>query len=166
MTAPAIDVLQLVVSGAPRTKKNSGQGVITRSAGGGQPCPKCRTPLRVRVFPSKAWREWAKLAVIRIPGNEVDRFWIINEKPYLGGVTGAQLWTPLATPMNCRAVFYRDRNAGDFIGYVQGLADLLEERGVIANDVLLATWNGSHLAIDRDNPRVELSLEPITEEHA
>src|SRR3990167_9800113 len=57
-------------------------------------------------------------------------------------------WHPLTESVNCRALFYRDANRGDFIGYAQGLADLLEKRGVLTNDVCLVSWDGSRLLVD------------------
>lgn len=67
----------------------------------------------------------------------------------------------LAVSLNCTAFFYRDRNAGDAVGYYQGLADVLEELGVVVNDRLIEQWDGSRLRIDRTNPRVELTLTPV-----
>jgi hypothetical protein len=153
----------LTILGAPRTKKNSGQGAIERARGaGGQPCPSCGTKLRVRLFPSAAWREWLKDAVVRIDG-----FRLVDaggapglcredDRGFVRSIVG--LWTPLAEPLNCRAVFYRDADRGDLIGYCQGLADLLEERGVLADDKWIRGWDGSWLAVDRERPRVEVEL--------
>lgn len=74
---------------------------------------------------------------------------------------GAPGCVPIDAPVNCRALFYRDRAAGDAVGYYQGLADLLERRGVIRNDVLIVSWDGSRLLKDAANPRVELVLEAV-----
>lgn len=95
-----------------------------------------RAGARRVVLPSAAWRKWAKSAVVLIwsPG------------------------CPVTVPVNCAAVFYRDADRGDAVGYYQGLADLLEARGVVANDRLLVSWDGSRLAVDRARPRVEIVL--------
>lgn len=61
-------------------------------------------------------------------------------------------------PLNCAATFYRDREAGDAVGYYQGLADILEECGVVQDDKWIVSWDGSRLKKDRDCPRVELTL--------
>lgn len=55
----------------------------------------------------------------------------------------------------------RDADRGDLVGYLQGLADLLEKRGVVANDKWIQSWDGSRLAKDKANPRVELTLTPL-----
>lgn len=95
----------------------------------------------VRVLPSRAWSEWVKTAQIAV-----------RHQPSLP-----------ARPYNCRALFYRDAKRGDAVGYYQGLADLLEKRGVIPDDKWLVAWDGSRLEVDRDNPRVEITLTPLKE---
>ena len=64
-------------------------------------------------------------------------------------------------PYNCAALFYRDADRGDAIGYLTGLADVLEYLGVVSNDRLLARWDGSEMLVDRKNPRVEITLTAI-----
>jgi hypothetical protein len=64
-------------------------------------------------------------------------------------------------PYNVRAIFYRDAERGDACGYYQGLSDLLQHHDVISNDKYLVSWDGSRLAVDRVNPRVEVTLTPI-----
>lgn len=124
----------LVVSGAPRTKKNHGS-VIQRG----------RSRFHI---PSAAWTAWTAGATI-----------LVNGAPM-----GLRLARALiATPVNCRALFYRDANRGDAVGYYQGLADLLEKRQVVEDDVLIVSWDGSRLLKDTANPRVELVLEPAAE---
>ena len=115
-------MIRLTVTGAPRTKKNSGR-IDTRR---GRPI----------LFPSKAWEKWLKSAVV------------VGSSPYA-----------INYPVNCRAIFYRDRRIGDAVGFYQGLADLLEKRGVVADDKWIVSWDGSRLDSDRERPRVEVELE-------
>jgi hypothetical protein len=69
---------------------------------------------------------------------------------------------PRTAAYNVRATFYRDRNGpGDAVGYYQGLADLLEKRGIVANDRQLVSWDGTRITLDRDRPRVEVRLEEV-----
>ncbi len=124
--------MQLVISGAPRTKKNHGS-VIRRGK-------------RRFHIPSAAWTTWVHSAAI-----------LVN-----GGMLGTRLRHALIdVPVNCRALFYRDANRGDAVGYYQGLADLLEKRRVVANDRQIVSWDGSRLLKDVANPRVELTLEVV-----
>lgn len=124
--------LKFIVTGAPRTKKTSNQLVRTKGKG------------RAVVLPSKAWRAWVKDALILPSDNEAGK---------------ADL--PIEEMCNCKAVFYRDARRGDAVGYYQGLADLLEKRGVLANDKQILSWDGSRMLIDRENPRTEVELEVI-----
>ena len=122
------------VSGAPRTKKTHNRVV--------------RAGQRLMVLPSKYWAAWCRDALIEY------------------GVNGASAtfygFQPLTTAaVNCRALFYRDALRGDAVGFYQGLADLLEKRGVLKNDAQIVSWDGSRLCLDRENPRVELVLEPV-----
>jgi len=94
-----------------------------------------------RILPSKAWTQWVETArTVR------DGHWMVAVPE---------------TTYNIRAIFYRDALRGDAVGYYQGLADLLEKRGILSDDKWLVSWDGSRLAIDRENPRVEITLEPV-----
>lgn len=139
-------VIQVVVGLAPRTKKNHGQLVTRRG-----------TSSRPRMFPSKAWTEWAKWATIDVNGRRIGTV-IGTDSMVSAGNGRIRLWHPLTRKLNCAATFYRDRTSGDAVGYYQGLADLLEKRGIVANDSLIVSWDGSRLAKDATNPRTELIL--------
>lgn len=102
-----------------------------------------RAGKRTVVLPSKQWREWVKTAGI--------------------GGWNARGHRVISEPVNCRAIFYRDADRGDAVGYYQGLADLLEKRGIVANDKWIRSWDGSRLEVDRERPRVEITLERIGE---
>jgi hypothetical protein len=93
-------------------------------------------------IPSAAWTNWAATA------------------PVIYQSCGVPT-PPVGVKVNCRALFYRDAERGDAVGYYQGLADLLEKRGVVANDRLIVSWDGSRLLKDSANPRVELVLEEV-----
>lgn len=128
-------MIRFTVYGAPRTKKTHNQ-VVTKG--------------RVRVLPSKAWTRWVKTAEVVFAKRDdckdsiVDRA-IVPDRDY-----------------NVSAAFYRDALRGDAVGYYQGLADLLEKRGIISNDKWLVSWDGSRLLKDRDRPRVEVELTDVT----
>lgn len=129
--------VHLVVRGAPRTKKTSNQ--IWRAKKG-----------RRIIVPSQAWLLWVATASIR--------WYTADEAP--------QLWPRPARPLldwrvNVCATFFRDADRGDAVGYYQGLADLLERFGIVPNDRLFVSWDGSTLRVDRDEPRVEVTLTPV-----
>lgn len=104
-------------------------------------------------FPSRTWRDWVKTA----------RFEWTSPRPQ----------RPLTMRVSCRAHFYlTPRQGGDPVGYYQGLADFLEQRGIpwikemglLQNDRLIADWDGSRgpwhsrSFIDRAHPRIEIVL--------
>ena len=124
--------LTLTIPSPPRTKKNHGSVVAVR----GKPVH----------LPSKAWMEWVVRASFFL-------------HPVLAPYTKRKL-LPIdkAVRLNCAATFYRDAARGDAVGYYQGLADLLEKVGVLANDVSLVSWDGSRLAKDADDPRTVVCL--------
>lgn len=132
-----IGVYVVTVFGPPRTKKTHNQFV--------------QAGRRTVMVPSQRWREWARDA--RIAVGTISHF--------------THFHPPIVGPgiaLNCAALFYRDANRGDLVGYLQGLADLLEKRGVIPNDKQIAQWDGSRLRKDALNPRVEVVLTIIAPE--
>ena len=70
---------------------------------------------------------------------------------------------PIDYPVNCQAIFYRERNIGDAVNFYQGIADLLEKHDVLVDDKHITSWVGSELLKDKDNPRVEITLIESTE---
>jgi Holliday junction resolvase RusA-like endonuclease len=63
-------------------------------------------------------------------------------------------------PVNVRAVFYRDANRGDLIGYMQALADALQTARVLEDDRFVVSWDGTRMRVDRKRPRVEIEIDP------
>ena len=68
-----------------------------------------------------------------------------------------------ASPVNCRALIYRDALRGDAVGFYQAVGDLLQLAGVVVNDKYLVSWDGSRLLKDSARPRVELELTTLGE---
>lgn len=68
---------------------------------------------------------------------------------------------PLTSPVNCAAVFFRKTAVGDLVGYMQGLADLLQDGGILTDDKLIVSWNNTRLDKDAVKPRVEVLLTSI-----
>lgn len=64
-------------------------------------------------------------------------------------------------PVNCTALIYRDRAAGDAVGFYQAIADTLEKLGIVQNDKHIISWDGTRLLKDAENPRVEVILTAI-----
>lgn len=75
--------------------------------------------------------------------------------------TTLKLPLPADVPYNAAALFYVDNDAADTVGLMQGLADALQDAGVLPNDRQLRTWNGTDQWLDKTRPRVEVTLTPI-----
>ena len=128
-------VVSLTIPGPPRTKKTS--NTIWKVGN------------RKVVKPSQAWIDWR------------DQVWVWWRSQ--SAMLGVQVLNALGGhDLNCAALFYRDARRGDATGYYQGLADALEDVGIIDNDKHLTQWDGSRLLVDRENPRVEVVLTPLT----
>lgn len=129
--------LTLTILGPPRTKKTSNRIVQVR----GKP----------RVLPSKANVSWTMAAVLQLRSalRRAPSDLPVVVLPYF------------AAPVGCRALVYRDALRGDLIGYLQAIADALEQAGVVTNDKLIESWDGSRMLKDARNPRVEITIEAV-----
>lgn len=67
----------------------------------------------------------------------------------------------ISIPVAVRATFYREKRLGDLVNFMQALADALEGAGVVENDRLVESWDGTRMDVDRENPRVELEVTPL-----
>jgi len=164
--------LKLVIPGPPRTKKNS--PVIVRNIADSflrelvwawetEKAPRpAHTEGEVRewitnreiqlpyprLLPSQAYRDWKEAAV----------------KAVLPLLEPLRRFFPITYACHLMARVYRDRDAGDWCGYMQGIGDFLEDVGVLEADVLIRSFDGSRLHKDVINPRIELWLSPWTQE--
>jgi len=131
--------ITFVLPVTPRTKKNHGS-VIKR---GTRKFHIPSEPYRVMEAAIVAWAN-------DVPGNLL-----------IGCVVRCGCELELAQPLNCAAIFYRDADRGDAVGYYQGLADALEAAGVVADDKWIKQWDGSRLAKDAERSRIEVTLTAI-----
>ena len=124
-------MIQFHVVGSPRTKKNSNRLVNGKRS----------------ILPSRAWSYWCEYAVFIIPGKG-----------------GFRLQPPAwdhTVPCSINAQFYLDAdNHADAVNLYQGLGDLLQARLCFPDDNILRDWDGSRVHVDRQNPRVEVTLKP------
>lgn len=97
---------------------------------------------RPRVLPSEAFEEFER-----------------NSLPYLRAMRGGA--APIDFAVNARVVFWRDARRGDAVGYYQAIADVLEKAEVLVDDKWIVSWDGSRLEVDREEPRLEITLERV-----
>lgn len=95
-------------------------------------------------MPSKAYVDYKKAAVSQIsPPQE-----------------------PIDYPVNIKAVFYMGaKRRVDLTNLLEGLDDLLVDCGVLLDDncLVLISHDGSRVHYDKENPRVEVLIEPSEE---
>lgn len=124
--------MRLTILGVPRPKGND-PDIIWRNG-------------RAIRLPSKPYRRWYKLAQQQVP--------LFRAFAREQGVA-----LPIAGRVKVSAVFYRRRGGpGDLDNYFKGLGDALERLGVLVNDRLIASWDGSRLDVDANRPRIELEI--------
>ena len=97
---------------------------------------------RLKVVPSAAWMKWRDACL-----KQISPFLRLRDQPY-----------------NLCALFYRDADRGDLVGYLQGLQDVLQEAQIISDDRWFKSLDGSRLRVDRERPRVELEILPTSGE--
>lgn len=97
-----------------------------------------------RVLPSAAFSKWNRIAQME-----------------LARVRAKYTGFPIAVEINVRALFYRDAERGDAVGYYQALADALQEGGILIDDKYAVSWDGSRLLVDKENPRVEVQITEV-----
>lgn len=105
------------------------------------------TGKRPILLPSESWEQFCRVGILQI-----------RQQMSLHKIK------PIDYPVNCKALFYRERNAGDASNYYNGLADVIEAAGLVTNDKWIVSWDGSRLKKDSTRPRVEFVLTPVEED--
>jgi Holliday junction resolvase RusA-like endonuclease len=122
-------MLEFTIPVAPRTKKNHGQ-IVTLKTG------------RTMMLPSKQYREFEKEVVKFVDNN-------------FGNIE------PIDKPINLCCKFYKDKDyKADLMGYLQAIQDALVKAKLLLDDnhKIVETTDGSKIFLDRNNPRVEVSI--------
>lgn len=164
MTTPLPYVVTLTSVSGPRTKKTHGR-IVEAGTRKGAGLKKSIKPKNV-LLPSLFYERWE--AGLRfspdLPGIHLAlwsswRRLTRKKKAEARKVTGAPVALLAPVAMNCRALFYVERDwNGDAVGYYQAVADALEAWGVVPNDKWITSWDGSRIRIDAARPRVEVTL--------
>lgn len=72
---------------------------------------------------------------------------------------------PITTPVNVQCVYYRQtRVRCDLVNLLEATCDILVEAGILADDNfhIVAGHDGSRVLIDKDDPRVEITITEVT----
>jgi len=124
---------KLKLYGRPVTKKNHQR--IVRNRKTGQPL----------VIPSKQYKAYERDALRQLMTYRGPR--------YKGCVR-----------VSARYYMPNRRGHPDLLGLLQATCDILEAAGIIEDDQLVRDFSGSRImGVDREDPRVEIEIEPIEE---
>lgn len=126
-----MSAIVLTVVGAPRTKKNSQRIMVNRRSG------------KRFVGQSAQHDAWAESAILQLRLG-MNRY---RGKTFHDG----QRW-------NMAALVYREKDTGDLLNYLAAVSDALEGAGVVENDRLIISLDGSRMLVDAKRPRVEIVL--------
>lgn len=141
-------IVKLVINGAPRTKKNS--------------LRRLKRGKRIFTVPSAAHEAWEAIAVAQLRKQwRTESVTLVTEVNHEAGriTTGG----PIQYSVNLRALVYRERaGRADLLNYLAAVSDALEKAGVLVDDRLVASVDGSRLGVDRARPRVEIELTVAT----
>lgn len=134
--------MTLVILGSPITKKNSGQVVHS-----GPKCRACKRGTgRPFVLPSSQVKAWTAKAVRQM------------QAQYAASAFARLNACPIQHAVNVCALIYRERATGDANNFYSAIADALQAAGIVANDRLIVSWNGSELLKDSANPRILIEI--------
>lgn len=103
---------------------------------------------RPRLLPSPAFTAWHKVATAAT----------------LPKLEPLKRYFPITTPVHVLCKFYREADRGDWCGYAQGIGDWLQDLGIIADDKLIRSWDGTRLLKDAENPRSEIWIQHYSTE--
>lgn len=129
----------------PRTKKNHPQII-----------PNFKRPI---LLPSPEYLEWERAGLRTL----LERKMLSREKNEKGKWVYSYNGDAINWPVNCKALIYREKLSGDAVGFYQAIGDFLEVAGIVTNDRLIVSWDGSRLEKDPKRPRIELELTPVGE---
>ena len=123
-----MEKLYLIINGNPVPKKNSQQVAYRRDG-------------RPFVVQGDRWKKYARAAAWQLRDKRPD--------------------TPITDPVNVRCVYYRQtRVRCDLVNLLEGTCDILVDAGILADDNfnVVASVDGSRVEIDKDAPRVEITI--------
>jgi len=167
-----VEPLRILVEAFPTTKKTSNRVVYV-----GPRCRSCGKGRLPIVLPSENYEDFERAVApplqrwwaAREPRRErcprCDGTGLKNGKKCVGCRGGERAVPAFDVPVLVEAVFYREKNLGDCVGYMTALADVLEAAGIVTNDRLIVGWpmprdGGEPMRKDAERPRLELWVTP------
>lgn len=124
--------MEFIILTEPRTKKTGNQATVQNG--------------RMRVFPNKLYQAFEKECIKQIREQNVD--------------SCEELWGDASLHV-CVKFYNTTHHKRDLNNLQQAIADTLQKAGVIKNDCLIESWDGSRKMYDKDKPRLEIVIEPF-----
>ena len=104
-----------------------------------------------RIVLSAKYRAWEK--------GVVDQLWVQRVK-YLASMVGP--WVPIVDPVWVKFLFFiKGHRKIDLSNLYQGAEDALVKAGILENDDLIDSHDGSRRYYDADNPHIEITITPF-----
>lgn len=123
-------MIRITIPGTPRTKKNSQIMVKGRNL----------------ILPSRAFTEYQKFCI----GTKKNPGWLMQ----WGNICFRE-------PVQVTALYWfpDNRSKPDLVGLLQATSDILEKAGILENDRLIYSYDGSRImGIDKINPRADITI--------
>jgi Holliday junction resolvase RusA-like endonuclease len=148
--------LKFVITGNPCSSKNSIRSGITKQG-------------RNYTYTKKDVKDYRDSALKQLNSYIDDGFYNATngKKPkfILNDINGISFYVsiPIIEPVQVSFLFYcKDARKRDLCNLIQCPADLLQQAGIIENDCLIQSLDGSRImGIDKDNPRTEITINEI-----
>ena len=147
-------MIKFIITGNPISSKNSIRSGITKNG-------------RNYTYVKKDVKDYRDGALVQLQNqtrygltsNEMIKFVYTTDE-----ITLAQP-IPITDPIQVSFIFYcKDNRKRDLCNLIQCPADLLQQAGIILNDYLIISLDGSRIMpLDKDNPRTEITIYKLSE---
>ena len=140
-------MIKFIITGNPISSKNSIRSGITKDG-------------RNYTYTKKDVKDYRDKALKQL-------LWDLKNAVTIGNSTWGNLTSlnifPISTPIQASFIFYCiDNRKRDLCNLIQCPADLLQQAGIIANDNLIVSLDGSRIMLpDKNNPRTEITINEI-----
>ena len=138
-------MIKFIITGNPISSKNSIRSGITKQG-------------RNYTYTKKDVKDYRDSALIELRSQKAKMYyenWFIEQHK--------DLHLPIDTFVQVSFIFHCiDNRKRDLINLIQCPADLLQQAGIILNDYLIISLDGSRIAgVDKLNPRCEITIEVL-----
>ncbi len=143
-------MIKFTILGNPISSKNSIRSGITKDG-------------RNYTYVKKDVKEYRDKALFQLQAQNDGAFFAWAEIKKNGEIEHKTIEKPITIPIQASFLFYvKDNRKRDLCNLIQCPADLLQQAGIILNDCLIASLDGSRIAgIDKNNPRTEITINEV-----